>query len=1022
MYFKVNYTKDDANPGNATATLNVKVYQQPTFSGDASWINDYQASRDDHTHTITLTKYNGTQTDLSIPATVKINNVDYQIVLSGDVYKHTGITSISFNSYKRDDGTVVSVKASDSLKELFAYCVNLKKVDLRGLNTENVTDMSYMFEGDYFLKYVGVSDDSNQVIFSGDGSQFTTKNVVTMEGMFMNMSDAWLNKVGLTKLDVSSFDTTNLKETKLFAAWNSYLEEVNLSSFNGAISNDAANDANTPLRGNDALTKLTLGENWHARDYKTYSSLGIDGNWKYIGPNKNFKNVVFSNEETNTNFYKDMAGIYEKTNEAPSSASRPLYVADGYVKEGNMWEVHTPQNTFHGYCLDHNRLAPSGYFDKVAIEKDVTSNTSDSGVSNYIMDYLDEGNTGYKELGNNMTEALIALIYWSEYGGHNGQYDQDDIWHFTNDYSSGISAKLKAKIVGHTYNDIPDKEKYNLYIYVPSELNLSPEKDQMQNLLSIEGANDQAYAGVQVKKVDNTSSKAPVGGATFAVYHANADGTKDTTKKFGNGEDHLEFTTNSAGIGGIYRMDRTVGLTVGKYILEEISAPTGYLKNNTSFMFDVTESDNQKMISVGNSDGVIVDDIEDKYVGGGITLKKVDSTSGKPLPNATFTLYETDKSGKILNDASGKPVYSKTYTTDETGVLKTGLKDLEIGKYYIVKETAAPEGYDINQKGTGKPYQSVVIHLRDGENDQYKDIGAIENVPQTVEVQLYATKVFDKISLSENKFTFKLYDSQNNLIDTQQNDDTGKVTFKKMTLSAADMPGKDYYIVEEDESKVKPSINGQTITYDQHKEAVKVLLQMNPDTDKLESIVKYDSDGAIFVNRLNVKYDGKLNIHKTVTNSSKSDDTKFDFNLEIQSPSADLAARDFHYTFDGKTVYKFKFNKISSKTEDNLYRYKTPEGTFKLKDQSTLQLLDLPVGAKYVVSEEETRGYILVNSENTNGTITENVTTASFTNEAQSIIPTSADTMTHMSFWLIASASAIVLVWILKRKLKVSKK
>lgn len=1026
LAFTVNYTDTDNNA--VTATLYIKNNEQ-TFSGDASFINDYQGRKDDDTHTITLTKYYGIKTDLIIPPTVKINGVDYQVVLTGNVYKQTNITSIVFN---KDVTTGKSVQAVGSLSELFSGCVSLTKVDLSGLDTSNVTDMSSMFEGagtDYInpLKNDGTNsyilfsktDSNNNVINS-----FTTRNVKNMNNMFRDM---WY----LKKLDVSSFDTTSLEEMNSFASNDINLTEINLSSFKGAISKNASNHENAPLLNTNSLNKITLGENWHARDYKTYGSLGIDGNWKYTGPNVNFKNIVFSNEELNSNYYSDMAGTYEKTDEAPSSASRPLYVADGYVKKDNMWEVHTPQNTFHGYCLDHNRLAPSGYFDKVAIDKNVTSNTSTTGVSNYIMDYLDEGNTGYKELGSNMTEALIALIYWSEYGGHDGPYNQDDVWHFTNDYSSGISAELNKKIKGHTYNDIPNKENYKLYIYMPSELNLSPEKDQMQNLLSIEGANDQTYAGVQVKKVDNTPSKAPVSGATFAVYHAKDDGTiKDLTKKFGTGEDHLEFTTNSSGVGGIYRMDKTLGLTEGKYILEEKTPPTGYTKNNTSFKFEVTEKDDQKLITVGDSNHVIVDDIDTTYEGGGISLKKTDYYSGKALANAEFTLYETDKDGNIIDkdgniikDTSVKPKYSKTYLTDDNGVWKTGLKDLEIStpekrKYYIVRETKAPEGYNLNQQGTNKPYQSSVIELQSINENSYKDIGVVTNVPQTVEVQIEATKKFQDVNLAENKFTFKLYDSQNHQVGPEQkNDDNGKVTFKT-TLSAADMPGKDYYIVEEQTTQ---TISGQTITYDTHKEPVKVLLETDA-TGKLKATVKYsdDTNGAVFVNQLNVNYDGKLNVHKTVTNSLSSSD-EFNFYVEIQSPAADLASREFNYKLGDKTG-KFKFNRLSTKTADGLYRYKTAEGTFKLKDQSTLELTSLPSGAKYIVTEDKQDGYNLVKTKDDSGTITNEGITAYFTNEGKSIIPTSADSMTRMSFWILGTAGALVLVLFLKRRLKASKK
>lgn len=1060
LSFNVNYT-DNTNKA-ATTTLQIQVYKQPTFTGDASWIKDYQASRDDHAHTITLTKYNGTGENLSIPGSVKIDGTDYQIVIRGNVYASCStLKSIVFQ-----DG----VRADETLASLFYHCPNLTKVDLSALDTSNVTDMSSMFF--WCESIVNDGTDSYIKFATKDGpSRFDTSNVKTMADMFYNMQ-------GLVKLDVSMFKITDsLEDMDRFAAANSKLKEIDLSAFKGAVSKNAsqanADDALAPLTWSTKLEKITLGKDWKPKDNQKYLGLGITGNWKNIATND-----VVTNEDLINYYTSAMAGTYISTPEAPSVATRALYVADGYTKKDNMWEVHTPQFKFHGYCLDHKRLQPSGYFDKIAIDKNATSNTSAEGEpSNWIMDYLDLGNTGYKPLGNNMTEALIALIYWSQYGaGTNGPYNQEDIWHFTNDYSSGISEELNAKINGLTYNGIDYKEKHTfdsipstirnklkLYIYMPSTLNTDPNKDNMQNLLSIEGANDQTYAGLQVKKVDNSNPTKPVAGAEFSVYRAkvdengtlirDADGNpiKDTNFKFGTNEDHLSFTTNSLGIGGIYRMDRTVGLTPGWYILKEEKAPKGYVKNGNTFVINVKDGqqpdgDDQRLIDyfVEFQDGqmikkplVIEDKIDKTYDGGGITLKKVDAANSKKLlMNAEFKLYKvTTKDGKETEE------YEKTYTTDASGVLKTGNKDLKIDQTYVLRETKAPEGYS-NLQSNGQQFEQRIT-LTKAQKDTIVDLGTVNNVAKIGSIELKAHKKLIKNGIESiptaNQFRFQLLDENHQPIGSEVgNDADGNITFSptqisELNFTAADMPGKTFYIKE-----VIPETVDSSLDYDTHEERVQVMISDNG-TKTLTCVAQSDGD-VTFVNTTKLTFEAKLNVHKIVTNSLSSSD-EFNFYVEIQSPAADLDSKEFNYTLGEKTG-KFKFNRLSTKA-NGLYRYKTAEGTFKLKDQSTLQITGLPNEANYIVTEEEYDSYTLkkisvgndsdgykdVNLTNSkqeaSGTLPTKdgkEVTVKFTNEGHSIIPTSADSMTRMSFWILGTAGALVLVLILKRRLKVSKK
>ena len=75
---------------------------------------------------------------------------------------------------------------------MFGSCTKLKTLDVSSFNTQNVTDMNWMFS------YCSV-------LTTLDLSNFDTKNVTDMNGMFSNCS-------ALTTLDLSSFKTQNVTD------------------------------------------------------------------------------------------------------------------------------------------------------------------------------------------------------------------------------------------------------------------------------------------------------------------------------------------------------------------------------------------------------------------------------------------------------------------------------------------------------------------------------------------------------------------------------------------------------------------------------------------------------------------------------------------------------------------------------------------------------------------------------------------------------------------------------------------
>ena len=107
------------------------------------------------------------------------------------------------------------------------------------------------------------------------------------------------------------------------------------------------------------------------------------------------------------------------------------------------------------------------------------------------------------------------------------------------------------------------------------------------------------------------------------------------------------------------------GLPEGEYIIEEISAPKGYL---------ISETEKKVVLESGKTVTVTFYDQEIK---GDIAITKVDGETGERLAGAVL----------VLKDANGEEVARWT-TTDEAYIIEK----LKPGKYYLSEESA-PTGY-----------------------------------------------------------------------------------------------------------------------------------------------------------------------------------------------------------------------------------------------------------------------------------------------------------------------------------------
>lgn len=156
-----------------------------------------------------------------------------------------------------------------------------------------------------------------------------------------------------------------------------------------------------------------------------------------------------------------------------------------------------------------------------------------------------------------------------------------------------------------------------------------------------------------INKVDAETGKA-LAGVTYRLFDA-------------NGKKVADMTTGADGK-AVFK-----DLPQGKYSYQEISAPSGYVVDNTKYQITITATALNITHKRTNA-----------LAKGGITVRKVD-VMGSPLAGAELML-ETSADGKTWSEVG-------RVTTDKIGVAKW--ENLKTGVQYRVTETKAPAGYTL---------------------------------------------------------------------------------------------------------------------------------------------------------------------------------------------------------------------------------------------------------------------------------------------------------------------------------------
>ena len=251
----------------------------------------------------------------------------------------------------------------------------------------------------------------------------------------------------------------------------------------------------------------------------------------------------------------------------------------------------------------------------------------------------DKGSLTINKTDADTGKALAGVTYWLYDASGNKVAD-------VTTGTDGMAVFSDLPLGSYTYQEISapegyvvDDTKYPITITTET-LNITETR-----------TNALAKGSLTINKVDADTGKA-LAGVTYRLFDSAGNKVADATSG-----------TNGKAV--------FTDLPLGSYIYQEISAPEGYVVDDTKYPITIT---------TGTLN--ITETRTNTMAKGSLTVRKVDVT-GSPLAGAEL-LLETSTDGKNWTEVS-------KLTTDKTGIAKWD--DLKIGAQYRITEVKAPAGY-----------------------------------------------------------------------------------------------------------------------------------------------------------------------------------------------------------------------------------------------------------------------------------------------------------------------------------------
>lgn len=608
------------------------------------------------------------------------------------------------------------------------------------------------------------------------------------------------NANGVATSTLLDYGTYYVKESK---APNKYTVRVEVSENVGVIENGKTYEVtvlNTRVKGTVRISKEDT-ETWK----KAQGEATLKGAVYGIYARNTIYDPADNSVKYNTN---DKVGELVTDENANASMSN-LYLGEYYLKELQASKGYTLDTNTYNFDLTYESQNVSVVTKNITVKERVISQA-------FRIIKVSSDNNGEAELLEGVEFTIKSQKDIEQYGS----WEKAPI---AKNYKGEESAVLVTDSKGYA---VSDRLPYGIYIVretkVPDDkykvpdftVTITKDSDEPQTWRIF---NDTSFKSVVaiVKQDVETQKTVQVAGAKFKIKNI------ETGEYFGYWSwNPLPQYINSWETDETGTVMTGEQLPAGKYQLEEIKSPNGYLISSTPIQFEVTSNIAYETLPDGSTPVITVKQ-KDTAVKGKVNIEKqgevlVDFKDGKfiyeqkGLANAKYEIFAREDILDPSND--GKVIYKSgtvvdTVTTNAEG--KATSKELPLGEY-SVREIQAPEGFVLSDK-----VENVSLKYNDQNTAIVYDNASFTNERQKVSISVSKKDYDSEVGLLGAEFTLlaekdiKNYKGEviveaEEVIEVETSDIDGNVTFK------SDLPLTNF-IIRETKAPTGYSTNNEVI-------------------------------------------------------------------------------------------------------------------------------------------------------------------------------------------------------------------
>lgn len=615
------------------------------------------------------------------------------------------------------------------------------------------------------------------------------------------------NENGVATSTLLDYGTYYVKENK---APNKYTVKVEVSENVGVVENGKTYEIsilNTRVKGTVSISK---------EDTETGKKAQGEATLKGAVYGVYARSTIYDPAD-NSVIYNANAKIGELvTDENANATMSNLYLGEYYIKELQASEGYTLDTATYNFDLTYESQNVSVVTKSITVKERVKSQA-------FRIIKVSSDNNGEAELLEGVEFTIKSQKDIDKYGS----WEKAPI---AKNYKGEESAILVTDSKGYA---ISERLPYGTYVVretkVPDNKYKVPDfkvviKEDSDEPQTWRVFNDTSFKSVVaiVKQDAETQKTIKISGAKFKIKNI------ETGEYFGYWSwNPLPQYVNSWETDETGTVMTGEQLPAGKYQLEEIKSPKGYLISSTPIQFEVTSNIAYETLPDGSTPVITVKQ-KDTAVKGKINIEKqgevlVDYKDGKfvyeqkGIANAIYEIFAREDILDPSND--GKVIYKSgtvvdTITTNADG--KAISKSLPLGEY-SVREVKAPEGFVLSDK-----VENVSLTYKDQNTAIVYDNASFTNERQKVSISVYKKDYDNEIGLLGAEFTLlaekniKNYKGEvvveaEQVIEVATSDIDGKVTFK------SDLPLTNFMIKETKAPTGYSSNNEVIIAYANYK-------------------------------------------------------------------------------------------------------------------------------------------------------------------------------------------------------------